>query len=82
MTSLMVAGLGLICGGYVGFWSGVLVGASMVEAARVSCFDGGCATVALSLALTGAAVGGAIGLVVSLMRRLRAAPRSATHSFS
>ena len=82
MPSLAVAGLTLVFGGYLGFWGGVLVGASMVEAAQVSCVDGGCASVAMSMAIAGAAIGAAVGLVLGLTGRLRGRSGSARHSFS
>lgn len=82
MTLLAVAGLGLISGGYLGFWGGVLLGAAMVDAARVSCFDGSCGYVAGAVALTGAGIGAAIGLAVSVMRRVRSGSETATRTFA
>jgi hypothetical protein len=64
--------LGIVVGGFVGFWVGLAIGAGISEATNMSCFEGACGFFVFFIGLAGlllGAIGGGIGVALWTRRR-------------
>lgn len=76
LATFVMAVLGLIVGGAVGFGVGLGAGILIVEAADISCFEGACGFFAFFTGLGGVLIGAVVGLVFAL-RYARRGPKPA-----
>lgn len=71
---IILAFLGILLGGFVGFWLGLGIGIAIVEATDMSSFEGQSGFFAFFIALAGVLVGAIIGLVLALYWTRRKKP--------
>lgn len=75
---IIFAFLGVLFGGFIGFWLGLGTGVAISEATNMSCFEGACGYFAFFLGLAGVLVGAIIGLVLALYWTRRKRPAVVT----
>lgn len=63
---IVLAFLGILIGGFVGFWLGLGIGIAIAEATSMSSFEGQSGFFAFFIALAGVLVGAILGLVLAL----------------
>ena len=66
LARIIFAFLGVLFGGFIGFWLGIGIGVAISESTHMSCFEGACGYFAFFLGLAGVLVGAIIGLVLAL----------------
>lgn len=71
MRAMLFGGLGLVLGAATGFWFGLMGGLIYAEAANVSCHEGYCGTLAVSVAGAGAMGLGIAGAIIGVRRAFR-----------
>ena len=78
LARIILAFLGLLFGGFIGFWLGLGIGIAIAEATNMSSFEGASGYFAFFIGLFGVLVGAIIGLVLALYWTRRKKPIAVT----
>jgi len=74
LARIILAFLGVLIGGFIGFWMGLGIGIAIAEATNMSSFEGASGYFAVFIGLVGLLVGAIVGLVLALYWTRRRKP--------